>query len=193
MGLRSRALSIVSQPRPPQPPQAFMLEFPRVPTTMDSVSYDTRIGEGKGTAAHPGNNHTGDGSRGSRGRTSQPRVSRPCRGARRLNGRTSPSPLAGRPKPQDETFDPARNASLDSPPRKSLETITEGRTSPELYSGPFEACSASSTRLLSSSDALKMAPSIHDWPFSKIEFLRSPAHLAGLCRLSTPSRPQEKQ
>ena len=46
--------------------------------------------------------------------------------------------LRGRPKPQDETFDPARNASMDSPPRKSLETIIEGRTSPELYSDPFD-------------------------------------------------------
>ena len=35
-------------------------------------------------------------------------------------------------------LDPARNASMDSPPRKSIETKDRGRTSPELYSGPFD-------------------------------------------------------
>ena len=48
------------------------------------------------------------------------------------------SALPQRPKRQDETFDPDRNASMDSPPCNSFKTNNRGRTSPELYSGPFD-------------------------------------------------------
>ncbi len=41
-------------PRPhSKSPQAFILEFPRPLTTMEDVSYCKKVGEGKGTAAHP--------------------------------------------------------------------------------------------------------------------------------------------
>jgi hypothetical protein len=35
--------------------------------------------------------------------------------------------------PAPRPFDPDRNCLMDSPPRKPLETLIEGRTSPELY------------------------------------------------------------
>ena len=44
-------------------------------------------------------------------------------------------------------FDPARNASMDSPPCNSIKTKDRGRTSPELYSGPFDPLCASTSRV----------------------------------------------
>ncbi len=77
--------------------------------------------------------------------------------------------------------------------RLGLRSHPAARPKPPRITNHESLITASLPRLLSSPDAPKMAPSIHDRPFSKIEFFRSPAHLAGLCRLSTRSRPQEKQ
>ena len=51
-------------------------------------------------------------------------------------------------KLRPNTFDPARNASMDSPPCNSFKTKDRGRTSPELYFDPFDPRESVSRRTL---------------------------------------------